>query len=669
MKKKVYKKGGDINQARYGTNINLPDMKKRLMQAATRRMQDGGKMNPTKDENVIRQAKRRRGPIAEAISTTPNDSKIWKELSSMSDEELMKAAKYTDKFKKTAVDNISLLGEPPRALAKHTSNIHLGDNIAHLLKLRNYGVGYSKGAGYLNQKKKGGAISKPSYKNGGELAAVLQGLAPVIGAIPGLQIPGAAMGAFGAFAGMANTQEPKQIPLTQMKGGGKIGSGFKQYSAPTHEQGGQLIDAIGNPSGKTPVAEIEKAENSYDGYVYSDHLINPDTGRPFAKDAAMINKKIKGKDDISVNSYKAQMKALKDKNTAVREQQEIIETGGAVPEARMGYNFGFPEDPSPAIVGGISNAALAAQNLGSQALINTALGKAATGGSTTGYTGSDPFLATAGNAYRAVNDVNTLGQGAATGMQSVASNLGAGASKAVGSELTSGISPTTAGRTLNLNHPALALKAAALGKSAYDALQPAEQEKLQRANFSAGDQAYQGLATSISPMLGEINMGAEKAVQDISNQAGSLASRNTRVASIFSRAGKDSAFAQMQQQDMNNRLKMAQGQREDMKAMSDQGEMIRQQDTQSRNDANRRLASRKFFTDLSQVGSSLNQVQYARDAMKNQNENVKQYIQYGISVLANKYPDFKPGDDLYDKLLSGNYTPEDLVKFSGMVSK
>jgi hypothetical protein len=501
--------------------------------------------------------------------------------------------------------------------------------------------------------KYGGKIKKA---DGGDIASVLQGVAPVIGAIPGLQIPGAAMGALGAFAGMFNREKPQQLAMGTMRQGGKIGAGFKQYSAPSHEQGGQMIDAIGNPAGKGAVAEIEKNENSYDNYVYSDHLINPDTGRTFAQDAAKINKRTKGKDQISTDSFKSQMAALKEKNDAVRVQKEQAED---IPMARMG--MGFPEDPSPAMTQGVMGFARNSAGIGRQALASIAAGNKP------GIT--DPNIQMAGNVFDTANAVSGIGNAAISGLQGTASQLGQSVPR-TDMSLSTGIQDQPQGQEQrNLNPIALGLKGAALGMSAIDALRPAEKERLRRADFNAGDQAFQGLNQSLSPMLGEINMGAQKAVQDVSNQAGSLAARNTRVASIFSRAGKDSAFAQMQQQDMNNRLRMAQGQREDMKAMSDQQEFIRQQDTQSRNDANRRLSARKFFTDLSQVGTSLNQIQYARDAMKNQNENVRQYIQYGLSILANKYPDFKPGDDLYDKLTSGKYTPEDLVKFSGMMNK
>jgi len=115
---------------------------------------------------------------------------------------------------------------------------------------------------------------------------------------------------------------------------------FKQYEAPSHENGGQMIDANNNPT-KQPqkaVAEIEKKENSYKNYVFSHEL-------GFAKLAEKINKKYKDREDpISKNSLDTELTELMKKNEKVKQQiqqsqqlaQAVLEYGGKIPKASLG---------------------------------------------------------------------------------------------------------------------------------------------------------------------------------------------------------------------------------------------------------------------------------------------------------------------------------------------
>ena len=393
----------------------------------------------------------------------------------------------------------------------------------------------------------------------------------------------------------------------------KMGGDFKQYDAPGHELGGQMIDMNGNPTMNTPVAEIEKSENSYDGYVYSDTLVNPDTGNTYAKDAKKVANKTKGKDDISKSSRVLQLMKLRMKNEDARLGAQTNEQG--VPMAQNG----LPINPINIMAGGLGQAALnsagnVASNIGSPLVTAATLGQSA-------FQNNIP-----------VEDRNLIPD-----QEVSATNTGLG----------------------TLNTIAAGLKGAALGYGAIDALRSPEQEKLQLPDYSKGDQYYRNLDMDLAPALGEINMAATKATQDVSNQASGIGSRNARVASILSRAGKNAAQTQLQQQSANNQVRAMLGQREDQKSNVTAAERIRQQTAQSQNDATARLAERKFFSDLSQVGTTLNNIQYANDMMKNQNELGKQAIQYGLAVLSQKYPNFKPSDDFMQRLQSGTLTEAD----------
>jgi hypothetical protein len=138
--------------------------------------------------------------------------------------------------------------------------------------------------------------------------------------------------------------------LNQMALGGQTQSttdNFKQYEAPSHENGGQMIDANNNPT-KQPqkaVAEIEKKENSYKNYVFSHEL-------GFAKLAEKINKKYKDREDpISKNSLDTELTELMKKNEKVKQQiqqsqqlaQAVLEYGGNIPKMSKG---GFNDYPS-----------------------------------------------------------------------------------------------------------------------------------------------------------------------------------------------------------------------------------------------------------------------------------------------------------------------------------
>ena len=392
---------------------------------------------------------------------------------------------------------------------------------------------------YLKKKREGklqdgGLVVDPFLEKGGEIGGFLQNIAPVVSMIPGAQPVGAGLGVLGNL--MAKTDIPEQAGnmLQQYKLGGQ----FKQYNAPSHADGGQVIDMNGNPNAVAPAAEIEKNENSYRGYVYSDHL--KDGNKTFAEKAKKINTMTSKNSDIDRRSKILQLARLKSKNELARQQQMINENFVA--------DMGVMED----------------------------------GGDLSKLTG--------------------------------------------------------------LNALAAGFKGAALVGSAVDALRKPEQEQLQLPDYSRGDQYMQDMFMDFAPQLAEINRGATKAVQSVSDQVGGIGQRSSRVASILARAGQNAAQTQLAQQQANNQLKSALGQRADRQSEITAQERIRQQDMQSRNEANARLAGRKFMQDLSKVGTTINQLEYAKEQMANMNEMQRKNTMFGLAMLAMKNPNFKPSD-------------------------
>lgn len=449
----------------------------------------------------------------------------------------------------------------------------------------------------------------PKKELGGDF---IENLAPIISLIPGGNLIGTGLDLVNTLHNPSQ-ESTRPYKLNQME----LGGDFKQYNALSHDQGGQMIDKNGHPTKSNGIAEIEKQENSHRGYVYSDKLINPDTNNTYAKDAAMINKKTKAKDDITQESKILQLLKLRQKNEMAREQEATSDT---IPQAANGL-------PLDSLFG-------AATTIQNRFGVPPTIGTSPLPSSLTSITPPS------------ANVLSTLPVPKTPKVEF----------------------PEEA--SLNLNPIAAGLKAASLVASGVDALQGSEQEKLQLPDYSKGDQYFQGLEIDMAPILGEINMAATKATNDVSNQAGGIGARNSRVNSILARAGKNSALAQLQQQQANSQIRSQIGAREDIKSNTTAAERIRQQIAQSQNDATSRLAGRKFFSDLSQVGTTLNNIQYANDLMKNQNELGQQSIQYGLAMLSQKYPDFKPSDEFIERLRTGTLLDSDksvldqLIKFA-----
>jgi len=426
----------------------------------------------------------------------------------------------------------------------------------------------------------------------------------------------------------------------------QLGGDFKQYSAPSHAEGGMMIDQNGNPTAANPVAEIEKGENSYKGYVYSDHLVNANTGNTFAKDAKKIARQTRRNDDISKTSRILQLARLKSANDMSRVAKQANDT---IPLAQNGTEL-----PNP------YNKATGQHELSPELPPQPVTAPIVDPTTLAGFIGGQASRAAQNAAY-------------ATGAPSTAAaNLGIGATttSTLPSTTDNVAGPATTNPGLSkLNKVAAGLKGASLAFGAVDALRGAEREKLQLPDYSRGDEYYRGLEVDLAPALAEINMATTKGIQDVSNQASGIGARNSRINSILARAGKSAAQTQLQQNQANAGIRAQIGSREDMKAQTVAGERIRQQTAQSQNEATNRLAARKFFSDLSQVGTTLNSIQYMNDAMKNQNELGRQAIQYGLTILGQKYPNFKPDPAFFERLQSGTLTDADkplvdqLIKF------
>lgn len=116
---------------------------------------------------------------------------------------------------------------------------------------------------------------------------------------------------------------------------------FKQYDTGSHMTGDdQMVDATGTPNNINPVASVQNNENSYQGYVYSDKLINPRTGNKFSEDMTKLVMKNKRADldEPTKNRLDFEAARLAKLNEGSRELVESVDKfqmqmGGPLPMA------------------------------------------------------------------------------------------------------------------------------------------------------------------------------------------------------------------------------------------------------------------------------------------------------------------------------------------------
>lgn len=425
------------------------------------------------------------------------------------------------------------------------------------------------------------------------------------------------------FSKPEDPAEPlKQDNTMYMKKGG-----FMNYKGPSHENGGIPVNELGNPDAINPVAEVEGNETMFDTpssepYIYSDYLIDPVSKKTFAQKSKDIYKKYKRDDRTSQKTQELELKMLANRNEQAKQLNKSFEE---LPKAQDGLQLGES-------LSGMEEA------LAFPAFIESI--KNRTPLETTDVTPIE---------FKPVTELDYK-----TDISLPKSDTYQRSEDAV----------PVKDNKFNLNTLAIAAKAAPLAYGVVDALRGSEREKLQTPDFSSGDKFYQGLATSNAPQIQMINQGATAAINDINQSSQSSAQRSARVNSVLSQAARNAGLARMQQDQINNQINIQRGAREDQKATTISNERIRQQTAQAQNDANSRFAARKLMSDLSKVGSTLNQVQYMRDQMQNNRENLDKAIKFQLANIGAKYKDFGLTSDAYERLMSGSYTFNDIITFS-----
>lgn len=349
--------------------------------------------------------------------------------------------------------------------------------------------------------------------------------------------------------------------IPQLKFGGKL----KEHNLPTHEQGGGLVDKMGNPS-QSGVAEIEKQESIYTPqkgktpYVFSDTLMDSN-GKTFSQNAKLVEKKFNKPDQISKTTYKKLMDELTFKNEIAKKLQEQAENPTKEADVQM-PNGGYMDDASM------------------DAMINYDLRKKA-------YKNTLSNLQS--GAFPRLPRTDMIPSGSTRILDNARANplISQTAPKVpdITKPVTAQAANTNVPGGLDLGKVGGILKGVALAGSVVDAFQKPEQEQLRVPDFSKGDKAYTGLGGSFDPIRNEIVQQAKAGENQIMQNAGNFGQVMSRLNTLQSGVGRSLAQVGLQEKQYNDEIRMQKGSREDQKAQVTANELVRQQTANSQNKA------------------------------------------------------------------------------------
>lgn len=192
------------------------------------------------------------------------------------------------------------------------------------------------------------------YSTGGQILSTMASLIPGYGAIISPLISVADQYRDTEIAKKEAQQTALNSRPTQMNtdiygkmaSGGYTTSKFKQYRTGGHMTGNdQLISENGVPSNNNAVAAVQNNENAYTNnkqtYIYSDVLVNPETGNTFNVDSAKAVKKYKyaDTDPEQKRALDFTMNRLSMLNDTMRNMKDSVQKA-----------FGGPPDPVVPIV-------------------------------------------------------------------------------------------------------------------------------------------------------------------------------------------------------------------------------------------------------------------------------------------------------------------------------
>ena len=410
-------------------------------------------------------------------------------------------------------------------------------------------------------------------------------------------------------------EDPVYEMNNQMKDGGEV-SGFKQYNAPSHEQGGQLVNNEGVPTNNGD-SEIEGTENVYrysqlpdksgKNYVFSDANQTSDMVKGII---AKYKNKNTESDPTAKAAMEMEIKGAENINEALNAAK------GAVDNFMMKY-----------------------------------------GGNTKYYNGGDlgvpEDLQVPTNQMQFADD-NVIDNTPLNTGEEV--DLGENLNPDLNYELTPGNKRLF--EPLDLSNLRLdkGLRAAGLIAGGIDALQPAAKDKTIMPDFSQSDARFD-----------EMNAQLEQARQDVTGASNRASELNRNASSSYSqyRARELGNIANlqdqlgrvgMQEQQMQNQIRGQQGQYEMNKAMTERNIRQENQIANLQNTARSQDIKRQFMSD---VVAEADRLSTATDI-----ENISAAkIEEGMALIGMLAPDMDVNKNMITNLIKvskGQMKPENL---------
>lgn len=451
--------------------------------------------------------------------------------------------------------------------------------------------------------------------------------------------------------------------------------GYVKYDAPSHEQGGQMIDHMGNVTGdqQKAVAEIEKQEVSLkDGsfgkpYIISDHLVNPLTGNTIAKDLDRMDRKMKGDDAISQKGRKLSRSIMMRLN-----EQQKKRYGGSY-EMQLG---GEP-DPNTEPINYEERLAQFQYLRDNPGATLPATGPKDVLNIQEEYGDKGPAGITS-----VKPEIKTIGPDFGKGLISIKDEA---TSNKDGKSNAASFLDSTAGEGIDNLLPGISDPASLFGNigagmkvasgilSAAQALSPSEKEKTQMPDYSSGDKLFANLGIDPQALKNEILTAANASRSTAEQGSGSFGQFMNRVRAINTEAGRQMSQAELQAKQYNDQANMAAGTREDRKAVSESQERIRQQTAQSQNDAMRQDLIQNVLNQADRFGTEMMANDVLEKTTANMNDNERKQLVLDMATMESKYPDFKLSDEVKLLLVDPNATWEqirnalskDLVQWRG----
>lgn len=503
---------------------------------------------------------------------------------------------------------------------------------------------------------------KRKYSQGGQILAGLASL------IPGGQLlsPLISMGdeMFGP-----KKQEQVQAPIQQITNpfgyalGGLIQDGFKQYNTGSHKSGKDLVVNSNGIPDQNGTNAVQNKENIFkikgQPYVMSDTLVNPNTGNTYNMDARKTNNKFKGSrfytdEKNSLNRTMSELSKLNDVSRAVAE----FACGGSMKKKMYGGPTDPPSQESTMVkqrpVVGMMTSPIdplislnrgAANKFANNFNIDYEKPESATLSKNFRYRehgGGGPLEALPKGDYQMLK-IPSVPE------PNVPEPVDETKPKKVRKDFSNSI--------------ALGLKTLALGRSVFDALQPAEKENLIKPNYTAADN-----------YIKEATIDYSQAKQDAVGTSNVLASMNRsgssgynqmlgREAARLGTLGDQIGRISEGQANANSQLNLSKGQYEANKAVDIANRQQQNRANNQMNQANQRGFQRDLFSNLSQIGTELNRYGEVQKVMQNQRDINQFNTNQTLALLNTKYPNLKVDPNIVQKFQNGEISIDDFLTY------